>query len=63
MPHPLTADQQEEFARKGMLSLPGFFPTADIAIMRDRLWEDLEARYRLSRQHPGSWPKIGRAHV
>jgi hypothetical protein len=56
MPHPLTADQQEEFARKGVLSLPGFFSTTDIAIMRDRLWADLEARYRLRRQHPGSWP-------
>lgn len=56
MPHPLTTDQQEEFARRGVLSLPGFFPMSDISIMRDRLWEDLEARYRLRRQHPGSWP-------
>jgi hypothetical protein len=56
MPHPLTADQQDEFARRGVLSLPGFFPTADIAIMRDRLWADLETRYGLMRRDASSWP-------
>jgi hypothetical protein len=51
----LTAGQLEEFDRRGVLSLPGFYPKAQIEVMADRLWADLEQRFGMLRHHPGSW--------
>jgi hypothetical protein len=51
----LTAEQLEEFGRRGVLHLPGFYPKADIEVMADRLWEDLERRFGMLRHQPDSW--------
>ena len=51
----LTPGQRDEFERRGVVRLPGFYPSADIDLMADRLWTDLETRYRLRRDRPESW--------
>jgi hypothetical protein len=51
----LTPDQRDEFDCRGVLRLPGFYPYADIASMAERLWADLEQRYGIRRDRPGSW--------
>ncbi|HEY1928420.1 MAG TPA: phytanoyl-CoA dioxygenase family protein [Caulobacteraceae bacterium] len=51
----LTAEQLEEFDRRGVLRLPGFYPKADIEVMADRLWADLEQRFGMLRHQPDSW--------
>lgn len=51
----LTRQQLDEFERRGVLRLPGFYPTADIGAMADRLWADLERRYGMRRNRPESW--------
>jgi Phytanoyl-CoA dioxygenase (PhyH) len=51
----LTAEQLEEFDRRGVLRLPGFYPQADIGEMADKLWADLEQRFGMLRRQPDSW--------
>ncbi|HEY2050002.1 MAG TPA: phytanoyl-CoA dioxygenase family protein [Caulobacteraceae bacterium] len=51
----LTTEQLEEFDRRGVLRLPGFYPTAEIEVMADRLWADLERRFGMLRGQPDSW--------
>jgi hypothetical protein len=34
----LTREELDEFDRRGVLRLPGFYPKADIDSMADRLW-------------------------
>ncbi|HSZ52779.1 MAG TPA: phytanoyl-CoA dioxygenase family protein [Caulobacteraceae bacterium] len=51
----LTAEQLEEFDRRGVLRLPGFYPKADIEVMAERLWTDLEQRFGMLRGQPDSW--------
>ncbi len=50
-----TRKQLDEFERRGVVRLPGFYPKADIASMTDRLWADLEKRYGIGRDRPESW--------
>lgn len=51
----LTSQQLDEFERRGVVRLPGFYPKADIDLMADRLWADLEKRYGIRRDRPESW--------
>ena len=51
----LTAEQLEEFDRRGVLRLPGFYANAEIEVMADRLWADLEHRFGMLRREPDSW--------
>ena len=64
MPDPFTlpAEQLEEFDRRGVLRLPGFYPKADIEVMADRLWADLEQRFGTFRHEPDSWSTTRPAH-
>ena len=55
MPEMLTPEQLDEFDRRGVLRLRGFYPKADIDSMADRLWADLEKRYGIHRDRPESW--------
>jgi hypothetical protein len=56
MPAPiLTPDQLSEFDRRGVLHLPAFYPQSVIALMADRLWADLRARFGMRRDAPESW--------
>jgi hypothetical protein len=51
----LTHEQNDEFERRGVVRLPGFYARADIEPMADRLWADLKARYGIARGRPESW--------
>ncbi|WP_375269363.1 phytanoyl-CoA dioxygenase family protein [Phenylobacterium sp.] len=51
----LTIQQRDKFAGTGVLRLDDFYPAADIATMRCRLWGDLERRYILGRDQPQTW--------
>jgi len=51
----LTRQQLDEFDRRGVVRLPGFYPKADIDFMADRLWADLEKRCGMGRDRPESW--------
>ena len=51
----LTAEQHDEFARRGVLRLAGFHPACVIAVMREHVWSDLETRYAMDRGKPSSW--------
>ena len=54
----LTPEQLDEFDRRGVLRLRGFYPKADIDVMADRLWADLEKRYGIRRDRPESWTVV-----
>jgi hypothetical protein len=54
-PVDLTREQLDEFEHRGVVRLPGFYPKADIDSMADRLWADLEKRFGMRRDRPGSW--------
>src|ERR1700757_3601211 len=58
----LTTGQLEAFDRRGVLRLPGFYLKADIAVMADRLWADLERRFGMLRGQPESWTTPRPAH-
>ncbi len=51
----LTLDQLDEFERRGVVRLREFYRKADIDLMADRLWADLEDRYGMRRDRPESW--------
>jgi ectoine hydroxylase-related dioxygenase (phytanoyl-CoA dioxygenase family) len=51
----LTAAQQEEFARSGILRLPGAIPSRDAAEMCNVVWDALGRRYDLRRNAPDTW--------
>jgi len=51
----LTRDQHDEFARKGVLRLPQFYPASGMAAMADRLWADLDRRYGIRRDRRETW--------
>lgn len=55
----LTREELDEFDRRGVLRLPGFYPKADIDSMADRLWAYLEKRYGMRRNRPESWTGAG----
>ena len=58
----LTTEQLDEFDRRGVLRLPGFYPADDIGVMADRLWADLERRFGILRDRPESWTVANPAH-
>jgi hypothetical protein len=58
----LTPEQLDEFDRRGVVRLPGFYPRDDIDVMADRLWADLEHRFGILRDVPKSWTVVGPAH-
>ncbi len=58
----LTREQLDEFERRGVVRLPGFYPQADIDLMADRVWADLEKRYGMRRDRPESWTVASPAH-
>lgn len=51
----LTADQEDAFRATGLLRLPGAFPPAAAAAMRERLWEFLADRHAMDRDDPTTW--------
>jgi hypothetical protein len=54
----LTREQLDEFEHRGVVRLPGFYPKADIDLMADRLWADLEKRFGMRRDRPESWTVV-----
>jgi hypothetical protein len=54
----LTREQLDEFEHRGVVRLPGFYPKADIDVMADRLWADLEKRFGMRRDRPESWTVV-----
>ena len=62
VPFDLTREQLDEFERQGLMRLPGFYPKADIDLMADRVWADLEKRYGVRRDRPESWTVASPAH-
>ena len=58
----LTLEQLDAFDRRGVVRLPGFYPKADIDVMADRLWADLERRFGMARDRPESWTVASPAH-
>jgi hypothetical protein len=61
-PFDLTPEQLDEFDRRGVMRLPGFYPKADIELMADRLWADLETRYGVRRDRTESWTVASPTH-
>ena len=51
----LTPEQQSEYERVGALTIPGYFPAADMARMADAVWSDLHARFGIDRERPETW--------
>lgn len=51
----LTSEQQSEYGRAGVLSIPGYFPAADMAGMADAIWSDIHARFGIDRERPETW--------
>jgi Phytanoyl-CoA dioxygenase (PhyH) len=58
----LTAEQRDEFDRRGILRLPRFYPGDVIAEMADRLWADLERRLGIVRERPQTWTVANPTH-
>jgi ectoine hydroxylase-related dioxygenase (phytanoyl-CoA dioxygenase family) len=51
----LTLEQQKEFARFGILRLPGAIPSRDAAAMCNSVWEALRRHYDVRRDAPNTW--------
>jgi hypothetical protein len=51
----LTADEQEVFARDGIVKIPSAFPSDAAARMRDVLWGELAARHGMDRDDRSTW--------
>jgi Phytanoyl-CoA dioxygenase (PhyH) len=47
--------QRDEFERRGVVRLPGFYDRADIDAMAGRVWADLERRFGVRRDRPETW--------
>jgi hypothetical protein len=58
----LTPEQRDAFERKGVVRLPAFYPKADIELMADRLWADLEKRHGVQRERRDTWTVTSPAH-
>jgi hypothetical protein len=57
----LSPEQHDEFERRGILRLPGFYPKPAIDMMADRLWANLEQRFGMRRDRPDSWTVVSPA--
>jgi hypothetical protein len=53
---------QREFARRGLLRLPGALPTGDAQQMRNRLWQHLGQTDGALPARPDTWPVRAPAH-
>jgi hypothetical protein len=51
----LSQTQLAEFARSGLLRLPGAIPGAEVATMRDRFWEVLSSKHGIARDRAETW--------
>ena len=58
----LSAAQQDEFDRRGLLRLPGAVPPTDAAAMRDRLWRHLWQAHGIAAERPDTWAVEAPAH-
>ncbi|HEX4197340.1 MAG TPA: hypothetical protein VHZ26_07860 [Caulobacteraceae bacterium] len=58
----LTPEHRAEFDRVGVLRLPGFLPSAKVAVMAGALWADLHARYGAEPHDPKTWPARRPSH-
>jgi hypothetical protein len=52
----LSVEQQDEFARSGILRIPGAIARRDAEKMCDVVWSALLRRYDIRRNAPGTWP-------
>lgn len=52
---PFTPELREEFDRRGVVRLPGFYSRNTIDVMANQIWIDLEQRYGIIRDRPESW--------
>lgn len=55
MPGTLTEARRDEFARTGLLRLPGAVPVADAEAMAGRVWSFLADRAGVDRHDPTTW--------
>ena len=53
----LSQSQRSEFARTGIVKLPGAFSTTDASRMRDALWAELQRRHGIERDDPTTWDR------
>jgi ectoine hydroxylase-related dioxygenase (phytanoyl-CoA dioxygenase family) len=53
----LTTEQRDEFARDGILRLPGAIPPKAAATMCDVVWDALRRHYGVRRDAPDTWNK------
>src|ERR1700738_2511109 len=51
----LSAEQQDEFARSGILRIPGAIAPRDAAKMCNVVWTALQRRYEIRRDVPDTW--------
>jgi Phytanoyl-CoA dioxygenase (PhyH) len=47
--------ERDEFERTGLLRLSQAVPAADVAVMRDRFWDFLGARFGMAPDRPETW--------
>ncbi len=52
----LTANQRDDFFQRGYLQLSGTVSSKDVELMRDRVWEQIEAHGYL-KDAPSTWPE------
>jgi ectoine hydroxylase-related dioxygenase (phytanoyl-CoA dioxygenase family) len=58
----LTADQRDEFERRGLLRLPEALPPHDAERMRDQVWDHLRQTHGARADRPATWPAGAMAH-
>ena len=51
----LSVEQQDEFARSGILRIPGAIPSRDAEKMCDVVWSALRKQYDIRRDAPDTW--------
>ena len=54
----LTAAQQEEFDRSGILRIAGAIAKPDVDRIREQVWDTLSRRYQVSRDAPEGWKPL-----
>ena len=53
----LSCEQIHEYRDSGIVRLPDAVPRADIALMADKLWDELGRRFGILRNDPATWTK------
>jgi len=54
----MTREQQDEFARSGILRLPGAIAPRDADAMCNRVWSALQKRHQVRREAPDTWQAL-----